>query len=417
MRATQLLFALGAAYAPDYGAFVPQEESDPAVVPSSIKKTSSSMGASLHAPAGVAVADGTVYVADTDGHAVRSVNGGSSKAVAGNAEERGFADGSADGARFFSPAGIAALGGDLVIADTSNHALRHVSASGAVMTLWRGKGTAAAEARDAGEDYVQKKHGWPKVPVRGVWNPQGLTPYGANGVLVADTDNHRLLRFAPGPGGAWQLSRFAGSGLRGAADGPVEFASFRYPRGVAACTAADGSTQVFVADSGNSNVRRIRYVTPESGGPAEWVVDTLAGIGAPGFADTMIKREKPKASVLVESRLPAEFAMPEGVACAGAGGVVVADTYNHRLRHVAADGLTITLSDSLEEPRGVAVDGESDTKFYVADSGHSKVRVLEVSSFGELDVIGSAAPLTAVRAVGRAVLVATLVSLVVTLKF
>ena len=121
MRLLLVVVLARVARAPDYGAFVPQEEIDPAVVPSSIKKSSKTMGGSLHAPAGVAVVGGTVYVADTDGNAVRSVSGVSSKSVAGSDEFRGFADGSADSARFFSPSGIAAMAdGSMMIADTSS---------------------------------------------------------------------------------------------------------------------------------------------------------------------------------------------------------------------------------------------------------------------------------------------------------
>ena len=76
---------------------------------------------------------------------------------------------------------------------------------------------------------------------------------------------------------------------------------------------------------------------------------------------------------------------------------------------MAEDGLTITLYAGLNEPRGVAAAGGGRTKFYVADSGHNEVKVVDVSSFGSLDVLNSAAPAASSQANGhRAVTIALL---------
>lgn len=66
-------------------------------------------------------------------------------------------------------------------------------------------------------------------------------------------------------------------------------------------------------------------------------VETLAGTGAPGQLDTRTLHEKPKASVLLTSLLPAEFALPRGVTCDGRGGAVVGDTGNGLVRHVSSE--------------------------------------------------------------------------------
>ena len=62
----------------------------------------------------------------------------------------------------------------------------------------------------------------------------------------------------------------------------------------------------------------------------------------------MTRLEKPKASVLLTSILPARFALPSAVACGdGRGGAVVADTGNHRIRQIRSDGVTVTVAGGL----------------------------------------------------------------------
>ena len=56
--------------------------------------------------------------------------------IAGNRDERGFADGDAEHARFCNPYDLAALQGDrLSVADKYNHRVREVSAGGVVTTF------------------------------------------------------------------------------------------------------------------------------------------------------------------------------------------------------------------------------------------------------------------------------------------
>jgi hypothetical protein len=83
-------------------------------------------------------------------------------------------------------------------------------------------------------------------------------------------------------------------------------------------------------------------------------VRTLSGDGAPGDLDSRTRREKPRASLLLVTRLAARFALPSGVACdAGYGGAIVADYANHRIRQVNREGVTVTVA-------GYRAEGESD---------------------------------------------------------
>ena len=119
----------------------------------------------------------------------------------------------------------------------------------------------------------------------------------------------------------------------------------------------------------------------------------MAGDGSPGSEDSQTKREKPKASVLYTSVLPARFALPQDVACDGQDGAVVADTVNQAVRHVASDGITVTLGGgrgrgsrdglkseaSFAEPAGIAYNARSQDVF-VVESGNGKMRKVRISN-------------------------------------
>jgi DNA-binding beta-propeller fold protein YncE len=88
-------------------------------------------------PLGVAVHGGLVYVADTYNHKIRVLDPvtGRVTTLAGTGES-GLADGPAGSARFAEPGGLSAARGRLFVADTNNHAIRTVDlVSGDVRTL------------------------------------------------------------------------------------------------------------------------------------------------------------------------------------------------------------------------------------------------------------------------------------------
>lgn len=184
--------------------------------------------------------------------------------------------------------------------------------------------------------------------------PKGMAVDGAGDVYVADYGHSQIKKITP----SGQVIVLAGSGTPGFADGPAASAQFAYPYDVAVDTAGD----VFVADQGNDRIREIL--------PSGQVV-TIAGNGTSGNVDG------PAAT--------AEFSNPAGVAVDAAGNLYVADYRNHSVREISAGNVTTiagngspgfadgpVASAQFSYPLGVAIDGSGN--LYVADSNNNRIR-------------------------------------------
>lgn len=91
----------------------------------------------LQHPLGVAARDGRVFIADTYNHKIKVLDPGTGAVttLAGTGRP-GHSDGPADRAQFYEPGGVSIAGGTIFVADTNNHAIRTVNAvSGQVATL------------------------------------------------------------------------------------------------------------------------------------------------------------------------------------------------------------------------------------------------------------------------------------------
>ena len=216
-------------------------------------------GARFAYPRGVAVdAAGTVYVADTNNSTIRKITpAGVVSTLAGTAASNGSADGTGAGARFNNPFGVAVdAAGAVYVADTNNSTIRKITPAGVVTTL---AGTAGSGGSADGTGAAARFN----VPI-------GVAVDAAGTVYVADTNNNTIRKITP----AGAVSTLAGTaGSFGSADGTGASARFAYPRGVA----VDAAGAVYVADEGNSTIRKIM--------PAG-AVSTLAGTAASiGSAD------------------------------------------------------------------------------------------------------------------------------------
>ncbi len=253
--------------------------------------------AELRSPYGLALAGGTLYVADTENHLVRAVElseggvetvagtgaqarrlqqGGPARATALNspwdllwedgalyvamagphqiwridpaaghaapyvgsgAEE--LYDASLAMAALAQPSGLATDGARIYFADAEASAVRWAVPDGGTGTVV-GTGLFDFGDRDGAGDEARLQHA------------QGLAWWPAErALLVADTYNHRVKRVDPA---TREARAFAGSGHPGLADGPAELARFWEPGGIA--VTPDGA-RAYVADTNNHALRTV----------------------------------------------------------------------------------------------------------------------------------------------------------------
>lgn len=254
--------------------------------------------AQLNAPSGVAVAaDGSVLIADANNNRVRRVAPtGTITTVAGGGGALGDG-GPATSAQLLFPFDIAVQpdGGYLVVS-TDQHRIRRVSPGGIISTV-AGSG-AQGFAGDGGAATAAQLN-----------KPSGVALTGDGGFLIADTQNHRVRKVAAG--GAITTVAGDGTGAFGGDGGPATSARLSQPIRVAA--ASDGG--FVVADQLNHRIRRVSAGT----------IRTIAGDGTAGFLD---------AADATAGRLNRPF----GVMIDAAGDLLVADTFNHRIRRIDVPG-------------------------------------------------------------------------------
>ena len=254
------------------------------------------------APVGLATdAAGNTYIADTDDHTIWKVSPAHLKTLlAGSSRLAGATDAQGTNARFNSPGAIALdSAGNLVVADTGNHSIRRIAPDGTVTTL---AGSPGLPGSADGLGALARFNA-----------PNGLAVIGSGAMYIADAQNHTI-RFLAVDG---TVTTYAGSaGNPGLSNGVGALARFNQPTGLA--LAPNGS--LYVSDSGNSC---IRLIDPTA------AVTTLAGkANSHGLADG--------------SATTALFYQPMGIALDASGALWVADSRNHAIRRVAADG-TVTL--------------------------------------------------------------------------
>lgn len=211
----------------------------------------------------VSDSSGNIYVVD-NGAAVRIITyRGQVATMAGNINAiPGYLDSNIGiNARFSGISGLAVDKiGNIYVADSTNNAIRKISASGIVTTLAGGPyGMCGANFK----------------------SPMGVAVDSTGNVLVADTYNQTIRKITINSlGGCQQVSNIAGStGLTGISDGSGNQARFNYPRDLS----IDAQDNLYIADSNNS-IRKMNSLggvtTLQAGLPslAALVVDPIGNV-------------------------------------------------------------------------------------------------------------------------------------------
>jgi thiol-disulfide isomerase/thioredoxin len=300
----------------------------------------------------IALPDGRIAISDSGHHRVLVCTADGDVTVTAGGGLRGLRDGAALEAAFDDPQGLCFHDGWLYVADARNHALRRVDLGDGSVTTVAGTGT-------LGREPVSGRAPATEVALRSPWD---LCTVGDT-IYVAMAGSHQIWRFFPSAG---EIEPYAGTGVEALLDGEVERSAFAQPSGLAA---RDGV--LYVADSETSALRAIDL---EHG-----KVTTLVGQGLFDFGDS----EGDAEAALLQHCL--------GVA-ADAHGVLVADTYNGKLKRwrgaTKGAGDISTVLHGLSEPGSIAV--APDGSWIVADTNAHRVLVVTAGKARPLEVHGAA---------------------------
>ncbi len=264
-------------------------------------------------------------------------------------------------ARFNQPLGIAIdTNGNVYVADTGNHTIRKMTRSGVVTTL------AGAPGASGSNDGIGATARFSFL--------KGLAVDAAGNVYAVDDSTIRKIT----PGGV--VTTLAGApGVLGDADGSGATARFRHPWGIA----ADPVGNLYVADTGNSLIRKITL---------DGTVSTLAGTrGMRGTANG--------------STANATFLGPMGIAIDAGGNLYFTDWFGPPapnipegstfIRRIGVDGIVSTMAGSFQDETGnaafmdtFALTVDASGNVYVA----AQKRVRKVSPSGEISTLAGPIP-------------------------
>src|SRR3989454_1513713 len=216
--------------------------------------------------------------------------------------------------------------------------------------------------------------GSPALSTALFWPARVAMVPGSSDFYVSVIESHRIYRVSASTGAITTVVGAGGPGFNGD-NIPATSAQISYPYGIAI---DPGTGDLYIADSGNN---RIRKVTATTG-----LITTVAGGVYGGYYNG--------------DNIPATSAWlntPWGVAFdSGSSDVLIADTFNNRVRRVsAATGLITTVAGTsaggfngdgiaataaqLYQPAGVTVvPGTRDV--LIADSGNYRVRKVSIAS-------------------------------------
>ncbi|WP_426670026.1 hypothetical protein ACPPVU_02030 [Mucilaginibacter sp. McL0603] len=303
-------------------------------------------------PQGIALdAQGNIYIADAFNNRIRKITpSGTVTTIAGTGTAGYSGDkGNALSATFYGPRGLAVdAQGNIFVADFGNNVIRQINTSGIITTI-AGNGTAGYV--NGTDGHLSGKASTDTVEFN---SPAGVAVDNKGNLFVADFNNN-VIRKVTSTG---VVTTVAGTKTPGYVNGTVNtttgtYASFNNPSALV----LDASGNIFVADAGNSAIRKITpaaVVTTVAGGPGQSaLIGYPAGIAMDAQGNFFITDQAGRiieltaAKVLYDlagasnvtgfadgSGTAAQFNTPQGIGVDAAGNIYVADSDNNRIRKV-----------------------------------------------------------------------------------
>jgi TonB family protein len=201
----------------------------------------------------------------------------------------------------------------------------------------------------------------------GIYFPTSMAFDSAGNFYISEGNSARVRKVTS----AGAVTFVAGNGIPGFSgdNGPATSAQLRNPFDIA----VDASGNLYIADSGNSRIRKVS---------ADGVISTVAGSGTPGFSGDG------------GPATGAQLNNPRGIVFDKAGNLYIADTGSNRIRKVTPAGVISTIAgtgifaagkqedgglaieSNLRTPYGIVVDATGNV--YFAETGAGRVRKVAV---------------------------------------
>ena len=317
---------------------------------------------------------GNFYIADSFSNRIFKVDpGGNLTIVAGNGGNGFSGDGGpATSAELWGPFGMFVdSAGNIFIADDYNSRIREVAAATGIISTIAGSG---------GQGYCCDGH-----PATNAELDQPIDVFvdSHGNIFIADTFNNRIREVVAATG---VIQTVAGNGTAGYSGdgGPATSAELFDPAGVF----VDSAGNIFIADSSNDRVREVVAATG--------VIKTIAGTGTPGYSGD----GGPATSAQLNLGTNGQFPMGR-LLVDSAGNVIIVDSYNHRVRKIAAaTGVINTIagtgtpgysgdggpaiSAELNQPFDMSIDSAGN--IFISDTGNSRIREV-VAATGVIETI------------------------------
>ncbi len=232
----------------------------------------------------------------------------------------------------------------IIFADINNHAIRIATIDGEVTTIVGGPENAGYQDGPAETAKIKSPHGV-------AYDEK------ADKIYVTEAGNHTVRVITKNAQGGFEVSTLAGAPDRiGFMDGAADSAKFISPHAV--IVFMDG--WIAVADIGNARIRKIK----------DGIVTTIAGGGEGDNTDGTPEE--------------ASFKYVMDIVSDGES-IYMADAGSHIIRKIipGKEVTTLTLSDTLSTPHGIAVD--KNKNLYIADMGTH--RILKIDPNGNVSAI------------------------------